>query len=51
MRLVRYGVPYETACAMSDYERLAHLVVFRELGDGMTKGGTWDWDEMALADE
>ncbi len=45
---MQHGVPYDVALGMGDAERLAHLVVFRELGDGMTRGGTWDWDAMAL---
>lgn len=45
---MKHGVPYDVAFSLPPDERIAHLIVFAEQGDGFTAGGTWDWKEMRL---
>jgi hypothetical protein len=41
MMLVDFGVPFEVALSLDDYERIGLIVIFGEI-----KGGIFEWDRM-----
>lgn len=46
MMLVDFGVPFDVAFSLDEYERIGLIVICGEI-----KGGVFDWDRVAWRDE